>query len=186
MLDMQGTPQKPDPNKLGMHIPIRIRLEPPVSMTLPSPEREEDAPKRAYLKKYHFEEHGYDEACEGCVRLRADMPGRPHLEACRRRMYEAMRKTEKGRKWMEKTEEKIDEYMETQHKKDKEGESAKAQEGIAEDPEGGDANGSGTEKDPIEIDEEDGLTLEEFGKKRKEEKVKEERANKKSNCAMPE
>ena len=37
VLDMQWAPQKPDPNKPGMHIPIRIRLEPPVSVTLPSP-----------------------------------------------------------------------------------------------------------------------------------------------------
>ena len=30
ILGMQGTPQKPDPNKPGIHILIRIRLEPPV------------------------------------------------------------------------------------------------------------------------------------------------------------
>ena len=69
--------------------------------------------------------------------------------------------------------------METQHKRDEEGESAKAQEGIAEYIER-------IEFDtlPIERDEADGLTLEEFGKKRKEEKVKGERANKKSKSAV--
>ena len=56
ILDMQGTLQKPDPNKPGLHIPIRIRLEPPVEVMVPGPEREEEAPKRPYPKKYHFEE----------------------------------------------------------------------------------------------------------------------------------
>ena len=63
------------------------------------------------------------------------------------------------------TEEKIDEYMETQHRREHEGDSAQAQEGIAEDPEGID---TAVGAFPIAIDEEDGLTLEEFGMIRKE------------------
>ena len=82
------------------------------------------------------------------------MPARPHLEACRKRMYEELGKTEKGKKRMGKTEEKIDEYMETQHRRENEGDSAQAQEGIAGDP-------NADDEDRIVIDEEDNLTLEE-------------------------
>ena len=104
---MQGTPQEPDPNELGLHIPIRIRLEPPVEVMMPGPEREEEAPKRPYLKKYHFEEHGYDESCEGCVRLSADMPARPHLEACRKGCTKNLERRRKKRSgWKQKREDR--------------------------------------------------------------------------------
>ena len=68
---MAGSPQQPDPNKPGLHIPIRIRLESEVPVEMPSMRaaRDEETPKRPYLKKYHFEEHGYTEDCEGCSRF---------------------------------------------------------------------------------------------------------------------
>ena len=58
---MQGSPQLPDPNKFGLHIPIRIRLDPPVDVDLPAmrPQREKEMPKGAYIKKHRFEEFGY-------------------------------------------------------------------------------------------------------------------------------
>ena len=88
----------------------------PVDMADLRPSRKEDTPKRTYLKKYHFEEHGYTDGCEGCARSVAVMEAKPHTEECRRRMYEAMRKTEKGRKWLEKADDRIDEYMELEEK----------------------------------------------------------------------
>ena len=96
ILDMKGTPQQPNPNKPGLHIPIQIRLEAEVPFEMPDlrQARDEDAPKRSYLKRYHFNEHGYTVDCEGCARLSAGMASRPHAEACRKRMYEAMRNTE--------------------------------------------------------------------------------------------
>ena len=40
----------------------------------------------------------------------------PHTEGCRKQMYEELAKTDKGKKWMEKAETKIDEYLESKVK----------------------------------------------------------------------
>ena len=70
-------------------------------------------PKTVYLKKCHFEEHGYTEDGEGCRRLMAGvLPRRPHLDACRKRMYDKLGKTEKGRTWMERANAKMDGCLE--------------------------------------------------------------------------
>ena len=70
--EMQGTPQQLDPSKPGLHIPVRIRMDPPAQVDMPElrPQREEDMPKGAYVKRRRFEEFGYTEDCEGCRRLR--------------------------------------------------------------------------------------------------------------------
>ena len=51
MNGMQGTPQQPDPSKPGLHIPVRIRMDPPVEVDMPNlrPQREEDMPKETYI-----------------------------------------------------------------------------------------------------------------------------------------
>ena len=56
--NMQGTLQQPDPSKPGLHIPVRIRMDPPVEVDMPDlgPQREEDMPRGAYIMKRHFEE----------------------------------------------------------------------------------------------------------------------------------
>ena len=42
---MKGTPQRPDPSKPGLHIPVRIRVEPEVPFEMPAmrPARNEEA-----------------------------------------------------------------------------------------------------------------------------------------------
>ena len=89
ILDMKDTPQRPNPNKPGLHIPIQIRLEPEVPFEVPEmrPARDEETPKRAYLKRYHFQEHGYTADCEGCSILSVGMATRSHTEECSKRMY---------------------------------------------------------------------------------------------------
>ena len=71
VLDMKGTPQRPDPTKFGLHIPVQIRLEPEVPFSMPAmkPVPEEERPRRPYIMKRHFEEFKYTEECEGCARL---------------------------------------------------------------------------------------------------------------------
>ena len=60
--------------------------------------------------------HGYTAGCEGCPRLSAGMAKQGmHSEECRKRMYTALEKTEKRRKWMEKADTKVGEYMEAKH-----------------------------------------------------------------------
>ena len=93
---MRGTQQRPDPTKPRLHIPVRIRVSPeaPFEMPVMRPARDEDGPRRAYIMKRRYEEHGYTEGCEGCARLSAGMKGRPHSSVCRQRMYKETRKTE--------------------------------------------------------------------------------------------
>ena len=86
---MQGSPQQPDLDKLGLHIPIRIRLDPPADVDIPAmrPQREEEMPKRVSIKKHRFEESGYTEDCEGCKRQSSgDVPRTPRQESCRKRI----------------------------------------------------------------------------------------------------
>ena len=94
---MKGAPQRPSPNKLGLSIPVRIRLEPevPVHMPDPRPARKEEAPRKSYIMKRHYEEHGYTEGCDGCGRLSAGMEPRALSDKCRKRMEEAMKITER-------------------------------------------------------------------------------------------
>ena len=122
LLDMQGAPQRPDPTKPGLSIPVRIRMEPEVSVEMPMlrPAREEVGPRKAYILTRHFEQHGYSEGCEGCGRLSAGMKGRPHSDACRKRMYGELRKTERGRAWLKEAEERIDGYLEERVREDHE------------------------------------------------------------------
>ena len=65
---MQGTPQQPVPSKPGLHIPVRIRMDPSVEVDMPElrTQRKEDMPKGAYMKKRDFEKFVCTEDCEGC------------------------------------------------------------------------------------------------------------------------
>ncbi len=103
IVDTKGAPQRPDPSKPGLHIPVRIRVEPEVPFEMPAmrPARNEEAPRRAYVMKRHYVEHGYTEGCEGCSRLSAGMRPRPHSNACRERMYRDLKGTEEGITWIE-------------------------------------------------------------------------------------
>ena len=66
-------------------------------MPVMRPARDEEVPRRAYVMKRHYEEHGYAEGCEGCARLSVGMKLRPHSNACREMMYKELKKTEEGR-----------------------------------------------------------------------------------------
>ena len=91
-------------------------MDPPVHVDMPElrPQREEDMPKGAYIKKHHFDRFVFTEDCEGCRRFRSGvMPRRPHLESCRKRIYEELSKPEEGRKWVGKANIKMDEYLPT-------------------------------------------------------------------------
>ena len=116
---MKDTPQRPDPNKPGLHIPVRIRVEPEVPFEMPAmrPARNEGAPRRTYVMRRHYDEYGYTEGCEGCGRLAAKMKPRPHSTACRERMYRELKATEEGRKCLEESEARIGDYLEQDPRK---------------------------------------------------------------------
>lgn len=121
--DMKGTPQRPDPNNPELHTPVRIRVEPEVPFEMPAMRsaRDEEAPRRAYVIKRRYKEHGYTEGCEGCARLSAGMKPRPHSNACRERVYKELKKTEEGKRRMEESEARINDYLEEKLRKDDEG-----------------------------------------------------------------
>ena len=114
ILDMKGTPERPDPTRPGIHIPVRIRLEPemPFDMPVLRPARDEEGPRRLYLRKKDFKEFGFTEECDGCARLSSGMMPRPHTSKCRKRMEEEMRKTESGRKRIEEADMRVHEFLE--------------------------------------------------------------------------
>ena len=117
---MQGTPQQPDPSKPGLHLPVRIRMDTPAQVDMPAlrPQREEDMLKGAYIKRRRFEKFGYTEDCVGCRRLWSGvMPRRPHLESCRKMIYEELSRIEEGRKWMAKANIKMEEKDEKDEKR---------------------------------------------------------------------
>ena len=101
ILDMKGTPQRPDPTKPGLSIPVQIRLEPELPFSLPAmvPARSEEGPRRPYIMKRRFDEHGYTEGCDECGSSAAGLKKkRSHNDRCRSRLYEEIKKTVEGRK----------------------------------------------------------------------------------------
>ena len=60
----------------------------------------------------HIEDFGYTQECEGCARLSTGMKSNLHISKCRQRMYDELKKTEKGRKRMEEAETRINEFLE--------------------------------------------------------------------------
>ena len=97
-------------------------MEPEVPFNVPGmkPARDEEAPRRTYVMKRHFEKLGYTQDCEGCARLSTGMKSRLHTGKCRARMYEERKKIEQGRKWMAEAENRINEYLEEKVKEDHE------------------------------------------------------------------
>ena len=59
--------------------------------------RQEDKPRRTYLKKEDFEVHGYTEGCKGCRWIQTGIGQPGHDEKCRTRMQENLRKEEHPR-----------------------------------------------------------------------------------------
>ena len=110
---MKGTPQRPDPSKPGLSIPVKIRLEPEVSIDMPvtRPARKEEGPRATYLTKEDWKNFGYTEDCDGCGRLASGMAPRRHTDKCRQRIKEEMKKTPEGRRRLEETERKVHEYL---------------------------------------------------------------------------
>ena len=83
ILDMKGTPHRPDPTKPGLSIPVKIRLEPDVRIDMPltRPARKEEGPRAAYLSKEDFRKFGFTEGRDGCSRMTACLPGRTPTSA---------------------------------------------------------------------------------------------------------
>ena len=97
---MTGTPAKPNPTGNGIEIPTRVYLpktEDEEEVNAWRRPRQEDKPRRTYLKKEDFEVHGYTEGCEGCRWIQTGIGQPGHDERCRTRMEGNLRKEEHPR-----------------------------------------------------------------------------------------
>ena len=120
---MEGTPQKPNPDKVGLHIPTRIapkpgELESGAAPGGVAPEENEGIPeappipepltRRMPITHKEIEKYGYTEGCPGCdAKRRGEIARRGHSEKCRKRIEEKMKEDEEGRKKIDKSDERI-------------------------------------------------------------------------------
>ena len=113
-----GTPQRPDPNRGDLTIPIKARFDPP-TMDAPEPTeapRKEPGMRRMKITATMLEKYGRTEGCEGCKSKAAGLNQRPHSEACRSRIEEALEADDEGqvlrRKAVERENQRLAEEME--------------------------------------------------------------------------
>ena len=119
--DLKGIPQKPNPDKVGIYIPTRIMEKASGGGAsgssalggdaegLPMPaEIPEPLTRRMPITHKEIEKYGFTEGRPGCqAKQRGEIARRGHSEKCRRRIEEAMRNDEEGKRKMEKTDERI-------------------------------------------------------------------------------
>ncbi len=87
ILNMKGTPQRPDPNKPGLQIPIRVKFDGPKEdeVRKSEPARRGDERRRLRITPKELQKYGYTDKCEGCKFKKLGWKEhRPHSEACRR------------------------------------------------------------------------------------------------------
>ena len=91
--DIKGTPSQPDPNKPGLHIPLRVRFDPiVVGVEAEEVVDREAASRRERITHKTLEKYGYTEGCDGCTHKRAGLgETKNHSEACRARIDERRR-----------------------------------------------------------------------------------------------
>ena len=82
---------------------------------------EETVPRRVYIKKDDLETFGYTVGCPGCISILKGTARQAHSEACRKRMEEKLKGTERSKV----VERRVDEYLEKAIKKDEEKREAK-------------------------------------------------------------
>jgi len=148
--NMKGTPQKPDPSKDGLIIPLRITFDEPSEnleeeSQLP---RKEEGPRIMMIRREDLEEHGYTEGCDGCREKRTGMQERRgHSEACRKRLGEAMEKTEAGKRRKEADEERVNKRLAAEvERADKRGKAEEPDPLQVQDPLQGQEEGQGTKR----------------------------------------
>ena len=112
--NMQGTPQRPNPAKPGLNIPIKVNFDPPEEAdVIPSrPLREETQARRMRITGAMLDQYGYTDNCEGCRLKRAGLEEqRPHTQTCRTRIYEELDKDDIGRDMKKRSDDRISRKM---------------------------------------------------------------------------
>ena len=105
---LQGTPARPDPNREQLMKLMRVRFDPP-QVGQPDPTmqpRKEPQMRRMKITESMLQKYGSTEGCEGCRAKAAGMTQKPHGEACRKRMEQALDGDEGGRELRRKNTER--------------------------------------------------------------------------------
>ena len=83
----------------------QVSMEPPATVAGP------DAPRRMYIKTEDVVKHGYTPGCPGCSAIRQGKTRSGHNDKCGRRISEAISTTATGRKRIEESTRKENEYF---------------------------------------------------------------------------
>ena len=96
---MMGTPDKPDPNKEGVGIPIMVHFDEGHKEEVKGGERGEEVAGRMYVTDDVIRKYGMTGGCEGCAARRSGMRKKAsHSQTCRERIMDAMEGDEEGRR----------------------------------------------------------------------------------------
>ena len=111
---MQGTPQQPNPLKMGLHIPTRLQsdialgggadgiaAEGDGGEDIPRDEDQMPDPlvRRTPIAHKEIEKYGLTPGCEGCdAKARGEVTRRGHTNKCRNRIEEAMKNDEEDKR----------------------------------------------------------------------------------------
>ena len=137
-------------------------------------ENHEPVPRKVYITKGDFEEHGYTARCPGCISILRGTTRQAHSVECRKRMESELKGTEKARKAEKRmndyADKKLAEEEEKKRKKEAEDESHKRDEEKSMDVEAEKPTDMEAEKEPENTHERD----EKAKRKRQEEEDEEE------------
>ena len=113
--NMKGTPAQPNPNKMGLNVPIRVTFDPtPPEFVEPQVQQRRvgGMPRQMPIHHWMLKKYGYTEDCKGCEQRRSGLGTRlPHNQPCRRRLEEAMAEDERGRGTKQRAEDRFNEWF---------------------------------------------------------------------------
>ena len=120
---MRGTPQQPNPLKMGLHIPTRLPMDAALGGGTDGdavegggdagiPEDEvlisEPLVRRTPITQKEIDKYGMTPGCEGCeAKSRGEVTRRGHSERCRNRIEEAMKNDDSDKKKLDKAAERM-------------------------------------------------------------------------------
>ena len=110
---VRGLPWQWNPAEVDLHPELKVRWLREEELESGQPLMSEDSRNiyRLRLRRQDFFEHGFSEGCVGCQALIAGSAARGHSDACRKRMEEAIAKTEEGQRRQERQELKENEAL---------------------------------------------------------------------------
>ena len=108
--NIKGTPQSPDPNMPGDHVPIKIRFDPRDDDERPAPTQgPQETVRRFRINASMLNKYGYTEGCEGCRYKSAGMTEtRNHAETCRQRIQGELSKTPEGQRILDRMNDRVE------------------------------------------------------------------------------